>query len=264
MLPRQTPKYLSPIELTLSLVFAAGFCLLLAGCGSSQHPSVWLPTKVTHYSSYDGKLSYTTETEYDSFGNTISSNTDWADNSDIEDSFVKYDSSNYDSNGFLTSSTNADGETITYENKIEDGNLVSYTTSKGYSTSYDYYDNGVMKSSIGTTQEFTLTLTWDENGYMTSTKDAGRYSSSTDYSWEFDSSGKPISCTETRTDLTTSSYTGSNSSPSMTKYTFQCDSNGNIATIVDESGRIVVTKEYKEIKHPNTYAWVKGQQKTVY
>ena len=238
----------------LALSVCLGGCLLISGCGSEQHSAVWLPTKITHYSSTVDALNYTEETEYDSSGNITHDYVDSAYGQDRE----LTPSPSYDSDGYLTSCKNADGETITYEDTIVSGRLVSATSSQGQSLAFEYHDNGMWKSISNTSNGVTVTTTFDENGYKTSSSTTGTVNKSSEYEWAFDSNGTPTSVTVTTYDP----KIDGNAGPRTFEYTLECDSNGNITKAIDNSNGVTITKEYTEVQHPNTYAWLNGNLKS--
>lgn len=229
-----------------------------SAAGSETPKEYYAITKSVFYAE-DGSVRGESVYDRDEHGNAVTNTSTSGDNEQV----VKYEC---DENGYTTSITQPDGETITYEMTLDGDKLLKTVGSNGAITEYAYHENGLpseVVSSFG--DEFTNVKSYDENGYLVEMDVSFKGGDSENkvvmgYEWELDEAGNPVSITVTEKETTENSTAG-NLRPG--KYAIECDANGNILKISDEDGNAILEHEYVKVDDPSKSCMLSNMMKSV-
>lgn len=217
--------------------------------------SVYVWTKTVSYDE-NGNVTFTDERALDEKGNVTKVTTTIFDSEegseDRTDSTVVSEHLNINEYGYPSSIKSPNSET-TYKYTTEDGKLIEEATFESdvdkdetpLITTYEFYENGGIKTKIEESGKSTITTNYDENGYVQSTKAVSDVPYEVSYSWTFDASGNPTDYTKT---------VKNDGSDDSIKFLVKTDANGNIISINDEKGQPIYTFEYQKISNPSLAA----------
>lgn len=210
---------------------------------------------------------FTTVYERDEAGNILTET-----NSDLEygDLVFTYE---VDENGWPVTQTmtgdDVETEVSTYENQFDANGLLTMFKSGESTQEYTYYPSGRVKSISTTNEAYQVdaegnrvegsehtvhnSIAYDEDGFVTARSSELGEKSESEYAYERDGEGRPISYEVTRYHFDDSGNRDEGSLWSTAKIEY--DNNGNVSRIVveRETGTVVQEYEYALIEHPSAY-----------
>ena len=194
----------------------------------------------------DGTEMSVNEYAYDEQGRATSWRTVSAGNGSNGGMERTWEYSDFTPEGYYQKMSASDGVEATLKYTIENGRVMKVEYDNGQTVEHERYDSGSIKSTTQASEQSTVVVEYDENGYQTSytytpKQSSGGVETKVAYEWTFDEAGKPVSCVK---------GDAAAGADAKQERAIECDDAGNIVKVTDSDGNLLVEFEYTKIDDP--------------